>query len=225
MKLNPYKQDEIKKGLGQEAAKLVQNGMLVGLGTGTTATYFIDSLIERCRQGLKIEVVSSSVRSQERAAKGGIPVIDMNRVVSIDLSIDGADEIDPKNRMIKGGGGAHVREKIVASASKLFVVIVDESKLVDCLGKFGLPIEILSFGLASTINKLEKLGYHGSVRKTADSLYITDNGNYIFDIHAPDRFENPEKDHDAIVNIPGVVDSGFFLTFPQKCWWDTQTEL
>lgn len=210
MKLNSQTQDEIKKAIGVKAASLVENGMLIGLGTGTTATYFIQALIERCKQGLKIRAVSSSIRSQEMATKGGIEVLDMNQVTSIDITIDGADEIDPQNRMIKGGGGAHVREKIVASTSKKMMVIVDESKLVTKLGKFGLPVEILPFGISATLHKLEKLGYRGKIRDE----FTTDNGNLIWDIHSPTYFDHPEIDHDKILKTPGVVDTGFFLDLP-----------
>ena len=212
MKLSPDKQDEIKKALGAKAATLIDDGMIVGLGSGTTATYFIESLIERCRKGLKIRAVSSSIKSQNLAKRGGIEVLDMDNIATIDLTIDGADEIDPQNRMIKGGGGAHVREKIVASSSKKMVVIVDESKLVNKLGAFGLPVEILPFGLASTIHKLQQLGYTGKIREN----FITDNGNLILDIHTPKFFDNPEKDHTNIINVPGVVDTGFFLNIPVK---------
>ncbi|MFZ0564726.1 MAG: ribose-5-phosphate isomerase RpiA [Chlamydiales bacterium] len=215
MKLNPQAQNEIKQAIGQKAAALVEEGMLVGLGSGTTASYFIKSLIERCRNGLKIQAVSSSIQSLEIARAGNIPIMDMAQVTSIDLTIDGADEIDPKNRMIKGGGGAHVREKIIASSSKKMIIIVDESKLVDELGQFGLPVEILPFGYQATIAKMKKLNYEGELRKKEDgSSYISDNGNYIFDIHEPKRFPHPEQDHDRIVNLAGVVETGFFFNLP-----------
>ena len=205
-------QDEIKKALGEKAASLVEEGMLIGLGSGTTAIHFIDSLIKRCQSGLKIRAVSSSIKSQEQARAGGIEVLDMNKVTSIDLTIDGADEIDPQNRMIKGGGGAHVREKIVASTSKQMIVIVDESKLVEKLGAFGLPVEILPFGIKATLHKLENLGYKGKVREG----FTTDNGNILWDIHTPQFFDKPEIDHDRILKTPGVVDTGFFLNVPVK---------
>lgn len=212
MKLSPTKQDEIKKALGEKAASLVEADMVVGLGSGSTAACFIQSLIERCKDGLKIQAVSSSIKSQELAKSGGIEVLDMDQVPSIDLAIDGADEIDPKNRMIKGGGGAHVREKIVASSSNQMIVIVDESKLVEKLGSFGLPVEVLPFGLAATLYKLQKLGYQGKIREG----FTTDNGNKIWDIHTPKFFDHPEKDHEKILNTPGVVDTGFFLNIPVK---------
>ena len=210
-------QVEIKKALGEKAASLVEDGMLIGLGTGSTATSFVHSLIDRCRTGLKISAISSSLRSLELARSGGIPILDMDDFLSLDLTVDGADEIDPKNRMIKGGGGALLREKIVASSSQKMVVIVDESKLVDVLGKFGLPVEIIPFGFQATLSKIRKLGYEGKLRKKSDgSLYITDNGNYIFDIHSPQAFPNPEQDHHRLVELPGIVETGFFFNLPVK---------
>jgi len=212
MKLNLTAQGEIKKALGKKAATLVEDGMLVGLGTGSTAVCFIDSLIERCKQGLHIVAVSSSLRSLERAEAGGIPVREMDDVITVDFTADGADEIDPLNRMIKGGGGAHVREKILASSSKRVAIMVDESKLVDKLGAFGLPVEILPFGCQATISKINGKGYFGALRTVNDgSLYITDNGNYIYDIKKPSHYNQPEEDHLAILTIPGVVDTGFFF--------------
>lgn len=210
-------QDDLKKVVGEKAAALVEEGMLVGLGTGSTASHFIESLIKRVSNGLSISAVSSSERSTEMARKGGIKILDINQVTSIDLTVDGADELDPTNRMIKGGGGALVREKIVASSSKQIIIIIDESKLVDVLGKFGLPVEILPFGYSATIHKLEAHGYSGQLRKKGADLYITDNGNYIYDVHTPTQFPNPERDHDVIVNLPGVVDTGFFFNLPVKC--------
>ncbi len=209
-------QDELKKAVGEKAAELVKDGMLVGLGTGSTASYFINSLIERVQHGLKISAVSSSERSSEMARKGGIEVLDINTITTIDLTIDGADEIDPQNRMIKGGGGALVREKIVASSSKQMVVILDESKLVETLGCFGLPVEILSFGYTATIHKINNRGYSGQLREKDGKTYVTDNGNYIYDIHEPKQFANPENDHQILTLLPGVVDTGLFFNLPVR---------
>lgn len=216
MKLNPTDQDTLKRAVGEKAAQLVEDGMLVGLGTGSTASFFIESLIKRVQGGLTITAVSSSIRSTEMARKGGIEVLDISQVTSIDLTIDGADEVDPQNRMIKGGGGAHLREKIVASSSKDIVIILDESKLVDVLGKFGLPLEIVPFGYNATIHKIEKAGYGGTLRLKDQKPYVTDNGNYIYDVHAPKLFPDPEKDHDKLINIPGVVETGFFFNLPVR---------
>lgn len=199
-------QKEIKKALGAKAAQLVEEGMLVGLGSGSTSACFIESLGLRCQNGLKITAVSSSIASMELAKRFGIPVLDMEKVTSIDLTIDGADEIDPQKRLIKGGGGAHVREKIVASSSKKMVVIADETKLVQVLGNFGLPVEILPFGARATAHKLQALGYEGKWRPG-----LTDNGNLLYDIHTPKLFLSPEKMHEQIIHTPGVVDTGFFF--------------
>lgn len=218
MKLDVTVQKEIKRALGKKAASLVQDDMLVGLGSGTTATYFIESLIERCRdENLRIQTVSSSLKSMEIASKGGISVIEMDSVTSIDLTIDGADEIDPQNRMIKGGGGAHVREKIVASSSKEVIIVIDESKQVEILGTFGLPIEVLRFGYKATISKINQQGYQGALRLNKDnSPYMTDNGNYIYDIHHPNNFKHPEEDNQRLMTIPGVVDTGFFFNIATR---------
>jgi ribose 5-phosphate isomerase A len=210
MPLDKNKQAEIKRHLGKQAASYVEAGMLVGLGTGSTSECFIHSLAERCNSGLKIKgAVSSSVRSHDLAKSLGIPTLDINEVTHIDLTADGADEIDPQYRMIKGGGGALVREKIVASSSKKMIILIDESKLVSQLGKFGLPIEILPFGIKATLYKLEQLGFTGKMRMKEGCLYVTDNGNHIFDLSSQ-LFSNPEKT-DQLVRIPGVVDTGFFF--------------
>lgn len=201
-----------KEAAGYAAAELIQHGMVVGLGTGSTATFFIKRLVERCREGLKIQAVATSVKSMLLAAEGGIPLLEINSLTSLDVDIDGADEIDPKKRMIKGGGGALVREKIVASMSREMIVVIDRSKLVNDLGKFPLPVEIISFGYRATVNHLERLGYRGVLRQTSDKvLYTTDNGNFIYDIHFNGPIAHPEKEDAAIRAIPGVVDTGFFF--------------
>lgn len=204
--------DTIKQSIGAAAADLIKNGMTVGLGTGTTAGYFIQSLSQRCKQGLKIRAAASSKQSAQLAERGGIPLVDINQICLLDITVDGADEIDPLKRMIKGGGGALVRERIVASMSRELVVIVDEKKLVPCLGKHPLPIEIIPFALEATVHKLEKLGYRGKWRKNRDhSFYLTENGNYIFDVDFDTLRQDPERDEQAILSLPGVVDTGFFF--------------
>jgi ribose 5-phosphate isomerase A len=209
--------EEIKKKVGEKAAELVENGMLVGLGTGSTAYYFIQHLIERCRQGLKIHAVASSLQSTKLAQEGKIPLLDISKMTTLDLTVDGADEIDPQKRMIKGGGGALVREKIMANMSREMIVIVDESKLVDRLGKVKLPVEVIPFAEAATLHHIEKLGFRGEFRKNPDHTpYVTDNGNLIIDIHfdAPRPF--PEEDHEVLLHLPGVVDTGFFFHLAGK---------
>jgi ribose 5-phosphate isomerase A len=204
--------EAIKKAVGYKAAELVHNGMRVGLGTGTTAFFFIERLIQRCKEGLKISAVASSERSLQQASQGHIPMLAIEEVTSLDLTVDGADEIDPQKRMIKGGGGALVREKIVAAMSKEMVVIVDEKKCVHALGKCKLPVEIIPFAHNATFHHIAKAGYRGEFRKKSDgSPYITDNSNLIFDIHFDKLRESPEEDHETLIHIPGVVDTGFFF--------------
>ncbi len=204
--------DAIKKAVGYKAAELIEDGMLIGLGTGSTAFFFIEKLIQRCQEGLRIHAIASSIQSLNQAKKGKIPLLDINAVTSLDLTIDGADEIDPQKRMIKGGGGALVREKIAAGISKEMIVIVDESKCVDKLGRCKLPVEVISFASHATLHRIEKLGYRGDFRRGEDnSLFVTDNGNHIIDIHFHEHRNNPEEDHEALMHIPGVVDTGFFF--------------
>ena len=182
------------------------------LGTESTAFFFIQRLIQRCQEGLKIKAIASSLQSLQQAKEGGIPLLDLNTITTLDLTVDGADEIDEQKRMIKGAGGAHVREKIVASISREMIVIVDESKLVKELGKAKLPVEILPFAAHSTLHQIQKRGYHGSLRLSKEgSAFITDNSNYLFDIHFPHPPASPEAVHEELLHIPGVVDTGFFF--------------
>lgn len=200
-----------KQAVGYAAAQLIADGMIVGLGTGTTAHYFIQSLIERCQAGLKISVTATSKKSEETARKGGLKLIDVNSISAFDIVVDGADEIDSEKRMIKGGGGALLREKIIASSAKEMIVVVDENKIVKKLGKFPLAIEMTPFGYALTIRKLEKLGYKGELRMDKNSPFVTDNGNYVYDIHFDRLLDNPEREEQVIRNVPGIIDTGFFF--------------
>ncbi|HEV8051531.1 MAG TPA: ribose 5-phosphate isomerase A, partial [Parachlamydiaceae bacterium] len=178
-----------KQAAGNAAAALIQSGMLVGLGTGSTAVFFIDSLIERCKkESLKVTVFPSSERSAKQALAGGIPLCDENQVTSLDVTVDGADEIDNKKRMIKGGGGALLREKIIASMSKEMIVIVDPTKVVKELGGCPLPVEVVPFAHHATLYKVRNEGFDGALRLKQDgNLFVTDNGNYIIDIKFPHR--------------------------------------
>lgn len=204
--------DLIKKKLGASAADLIQDGMMVGLGSGSTAAYFIDSLIKRCQEGLKITVVSSSKGSLDQAKKGKIKTYDLNQVNSIDITVDGADEIDLQKRMIKGGGGFHVKEKILAFNSTEMVVMVDYTKLVSKLGKRKLPVEVFHFGYLFTEKKLNHLGFEGTFRKNKEgSLYITENNNLLYDISFKEPLDHPEQVHEQIIHVTGVIDTGFFF--------------
>lgn len=201
-----------KAAAAQAAADLIQDGMLVGLGTGSTANFFIDSLIQRVQNGLKIMAVATSFRSLQRAQKGGIPILEIETLSEIDIAVDGADEIDYQKQMIKGGGGALLREKIVASMSKERVVIVDSSKLVDHLGRFPLPVELIPFAWRATVKKIEDAGYRGDLRKNKEgNPFVTDNGNWIYDIALSYPCLNPEKEDQILKNIPGILETGFFL--------------
>lgn len=210
--------DAAKIAAAKAAVAFVQDGMIVGLGTGSTASFFIGSLIQRCSEGLKIQAVATSERSLQQAVAGGIPIANLNDLTAIDLDVDGADEIDAQKRMIKGGGGALLREKIIASMSHEMIAIVDESKVVTHLGAFPLPVEIIPFGYKGTIHKIESLGYAGKLRmqEKTNNLYITDSGNFIFDINFPTLLESPEHEDEKLRSLPGVVETGFFFHLAGK---------
>jgi ribose 5-phosphate isomerase A len=205
--------EEAKKAAAIAAADFIQNGMIVGLGTGSTANFFIEALADRVKSGLDLKgVVPSSKATQELAFRLNLPVQDINHVPRIDITVDGADEIDPLKRMIKGGGGALLREKILASNSKEMIVIVDETKIVQNLGAHKLPVEILFYGSPATRHKLETLGYRGRWRMTDEgAFFFTENANLILDIafEAPPVY--PEEDHEQISHVPGVIETGFFF--------------
>ena len=198
---------EAKRAAAEKAVTLVEDGMIVGLGTGSTAAHFIKALGKAEK---KIETVASSTASHLLAQENGLLLIDISALKSIDLYVDGADEIDPQKQMIKGAGGALLREKILAHMSREMVVIVDETKLVQKLGCCPLPVEILPFGFFATLHHLDALGYRGEMRKAQDgSFYKTENGNYIFDIKLP-QASPVEQHHNRIISIPGVMETGFF---------------
>jgi ribose 5-phosphate isomerase A len=202
----------MKRAVGYMAAELIEDGMNVGLGSGSTAFFFIERLIQRCREGLQIRAAASSQHSLHLAQAGGIPLVDIDAAIALDITVDGADEIDPQKRMIKGGGGAHVREKIIANMSRELIIIVDESKLVAELGRCKLPVEVLPFAHHATLHHIEKAGYKGTFRTAKDgSLFVTDNHNLIIDIHFEKTRAHPEEDHETLIHLPGVVDTGFFF--------------
>ncbi len=201
-----------KKLAGEAAAELVQEGMHIGLGTGSTANYFIRRLAERCNSGLKITAVASSEKSAALACSLGIPVVNIESFIELDLVIDGADEIDPQKRMIKGGGGALLREKIIASMAHEMIVIVDSKKCVSQLGSFPLPIEIIPFAWKATVHHLNNKKLLGDIRLTAEKTpFITDNGNYIYDITNDALMGDLEVLNQDLLAIPGVVETGFFF--------------
>lgn len=204
--------DAAKKAVAERAAEFIENGMLVGLGSGSTARFFIEGLAKRCKEGLKIQAAASSESSCSLAKKLGIPLLELEKITTLDITVDGADEIDGQKRMIKGGGGAFVREKILAAMSREMVVIVDESKLVSQLGACKLPVEVLPFAYNATAHHIVKSGYQGEFRKNPDRSFTrSDSQNFIFDITFAELCSDPEREHETLVRIPGVVDTGFFF--------------
>lgn len=208
-----------KKLAALEAIKHVKNHMLLGLGTGSTVFYFIEALIKKAQEGLNVRCVASSHQSELLGKKGGLVFADVQQIETIDLTVDGADAIDSKSRMIKGGGGALLREKILASASENVIIIVDETKVVSTLEKQKVPIEVLPFGAKLTQAAIMQLGFSGQWRKErSGSFYKTDNGNYIFDILYTPSKDSIEHDDLLLKNIPGVMETGFFLNVADKVY-------
>ena len=206
--------DAQRKAAAQAAAGLVESGMVVGLGTGSTAAHFIDALIGRVRdEGLKITAIPTSHRSDQQARRGGIPMTTFATVKQVDLTIDGADQIQRGTlHLVKGLGGALLREKIVASASKRLVIIADSAKLVDKLGgKIPVPVEVVKFGWETTSARIASLGVPSRRwPQGGEEPFQTDGGNYILDC-AFDRVDDPAGLERALANTVGVVESGLFI--------------
>ncbi|RDV14565.1 ribose-5-phosphate isomerase RpiA [Pontibacter diazotrophicus] len=201
---------DAKKLAAESAVEYVEDGMTVGLGTGSTASWAIKALGEKVKAGLHIQAVASSVASEDLAKQYGIQLTDFSELSRIDVTIDGADEVDAQCNLIKGGGGALLREKIIAYNSSQFIVVVDESKLVRTLGKFPLPVEIVPFAAELTLKQLKNLGCETSIRQKDGKNFVTDNGNLIADCFF-NQIEVPELLNNSILLIPGVVESGLFL--------------
>lgn len=205
-------QDEAKQLVAKRAVEFVEDGMAVGLGTGTTATMFIRQLALRVKEGLSIRCVASSDASHDLGLSLGMNVTTLDQLPELDLYVDGADEVGPGLALIKGGGGALLREKIVASAAKEFLVVVDSTKLVECLGKFPLPVEVIKMALPIVEPRLAALGLNPKQRKakSGDGPYLTDEDNYILDC-ACGVIDDPEVLAAEIRGIVGVVEHGLFL--------------
>jgi ribose 5-phosphate isomerase A len=208
---------QMKREAARRALDYVEDGMIVGLGTGSTAAEFVTLLGEKVRQGLKITGVPTSEATLRQALSLGIPLATIDEQPEIDLTVDGADELDRYLRLIKGGGGALLREKIVASGSARVVIIADQSKLVDQLGAFPLPVEVVQFGLPVTLAMIEdiadELGLEGPVKQRLGpdgKPFITDGGNFILDC-AFGAIEDPEALAELLPFTPGVVDHGLFI--------------
>ncbi len=198
-----------KQLVGEKATEYVKDGMIVGLGTGSTAYYAIQKLGQLVKDGLKIKGVPTSKATEELANELQIPLLPMSEVTEIDVTIDGADEFDPNKQAIKGGGGALLREKIVAAVTKYFIIIADDSKRSDVLGSFPLPVEVTPFAWEVTQREIVKLGCVAKLREKDGEVFITDNQNYILDCKF-DRIEKPEELTVKLNQIPGVVENGLF---------------
>jgi ribose 5-phosphate isomerase A len=203
--------DQEKEAAARASLRYVQDGQVVGLGTGSTAGHFIQLLAEQVKSGLRVRGIPTSVRSQELALSLGIPLTTLDECQEIDVTVDGADEVDPQLRLIKGGGGAMLREKIVASATKQLVIVADASKQVATLGKFPLPVEVIPFAQALVAKRIAALG--ADVRPRVDgngAPYVTDEKNHILDCHfgaIPDADELAQK----LSAMPGIVEHGLFV--------------
>src|SRR5206468_1407057 len=202
--------DELKQAAAEKALELVQDGMLVGLGSGTTARFFTEGVGRLVAQGMKLRGVPSSRATAALAAEHGIPIV-TELVGQIDLTVDGADEVDPALNLVKGRGGALFREKLVAAASKRFVVVVDESKLVKQLGAGVLPVEVLPFLWRSTAERLTALGLSLVIRGGEETPYVTDNGNVILDVTVAEGIKNPAELALELKQVTGVVEHGLFV--------------
>lgn len=204
-------QDDAKRMAARHALEFVEDGMSLGLGSGTTSAIFIKELGERVKGGLKVRGIATSTASQTLAESLSIPITNFDETPELDLAVDGADEVGPGLALIKGGGGALLREKIVESAAKKFIVIADSSKLVKQLGRFPLPVEVIQMALPNVTRRLEALGLNPRLRHHADgSRYITDENNFILDC-AAGEIPDPAKTAADIRAIVGVVEHGLFL--------------
>ncbi len=215
--MNAMNVDNLKRAAAARAVELVESGMRVGLGTGSTANHFVELVAERVRAGLVVTAVPSSEATRALAEKLGIPLSTLDATPQLDLTVDGADEVAPDLSLIKGGGGALLREKIVAAASSRMVVIADDSKLVDMLGRFPLPIEVVSFGLTATRRHIERAvaqaGCPGPLRLRHGRdghPFVTDGGHLIVDA-ALERIPDPLSLAARLAEIPGVVEHGLFV--------------
>ncbi len=204
-------QDEAKRMAARRALEFVEDGMSLGLGTGTTSAIFIQELGARVKQGLKVRGIATSAASQKLAESLGIEITNFTDCPELDLAIDGADEVGPGLALIKGGGGALLREKIVESAARRFIVVADSTKLVAILGRFPLPVEVIKMALPNVTRKLESLGLNPKLRHHPDgTLYLTDEDNVLLDC-ACGAIPDPEKTAAEVRAIVGVVEHGLFL--------------
>jgi len=205
----------LKQQAGERATTFVEDGMVVGLGTGSTVFYAIRKLGELARQGMQIKGVCTSVQTMDLAHEYGIPVVEIEDAKCIDITIDGADEVDPGGQGIKGGGGALLFEKIVAANSGQNIWVVEKRKLVQQLGAFPLPVEIIPFGHSKLIRKMEEWKWRPVLREKGSEIFTTDGHHYIVDLHLH-SIPDPQQLNAEIRKIPGVVEHGLFLDTVNK---------
>ncbi|WP_447964218.1 ribose-5-phosphate isomerase RpiA [Nitrospira sp. Ecomares 2.1] len=207
----PFTPDQQKAQAALKALEFIHDEQILGLGTGSTVHHFLAALGQRVQQGLRVRGVPTSEATAVYAKQLGIPLLNDEEPWDIDVAVDGADQVDPQLNLIKGGGGALMREKIVANAARQFIVIVDQAKQVPHLGlPFPLPVEIVPFGWRTTQRHLENLGWPSPLRYKDGQPFLTDNGNYIADLHIPE-ITDPSALDSSIRQIPGVVECGLFL--------------
>ena len=203
-------QDLLKKAAAERALEFIPDNSVVGLGTGSTIRFLLEGLAHRIKAGLRIRGVPTSKATATLATQLGIPICQDEDHWNIDVAVDGADQVDPAFNLIKGGGGALLREKIVAKAARRFIVIVDAGKRVPVLGSsFALPVEVVPFGWPNTAGYLSQLGFQVTLRKKNGSVFVTDNANYILDL-ASKEIPNPTELEGQLNRIPGVVENGIF---------------
>jgi ribose 5-phosphate isomerase A len=195
---------------GEKAVEFIKEKMTIGLGSGSTAVFMVRKLGEMVKQGLNVKCVSTSNETTSLALSLGIPLVSIDEIDEIDLTIDGADEVDPHFNGIKGGGGALLFEKIIAAASKKIIWVVDSSKMVNKLGKYPLPLEVLPFGYKQTLKRLKQLKYNPVIRSKNNKMFVTDGNNYIIDLHL-EKIDNPVSMEKELNMIPGVVENGLFI--------------
>ncbi|MCI1580974.1 MAG: ribose-5-phosphate isomerase RpiA [Clostridium beijerinckii] len=199
-----------KRVAGEKSAEYIKDGMILGLGTGSTAYYMIRKVGELIKNGMKIKAVATSKSTESLARELKIPLLSIDEVDKIDLAIDGVDEIDNEFNAIKGGGGALFREKIVASLANEVIWIMDESKLVDGIGEFPLPVEILPYGYKHVIKELQDYSLNPKIRMKEEEIFVTDNGNYIVDLHIGKPM-NINDVYNKVNKITGVLETGLFI--------------
>ncbi len=203
--------EEMKRAAGEYAVQLIQPGSITGIGTGSTVYYFIHALAKKVKDGLDIKAVVTSRQSGLLAEQLGIAITDLNDVEYIDITIDGADEVNSQLQLIKGGGGALLQEKMVAAASAKLVIIADSHKMVDKLGRFPLPVEVIPYGWKQTQKHIAGLSCNKIILREKESTpFITDHGHYILDCYF-EKIENTPGLAQQLNNIPGVVENGLFI--------------